>query len=104
MKIKGLMDYTPIIRNNLVHLINKYQELSLNEPKLMCVTEGYRHVLKKLSFYPILSSRDIQHIQCAPFIKRQLQYIIRYNNDLDEVIEYRIIKLRLKSTNHLGGY
>jgi hypothetical protein len=73
------MDYTNIIKKNLIVLMKKNE---LNNPTL---ARQYKNTLLRLPLHPILSKDDLKNVESTQTIFDQINKIIETNSDLDEI-------------------
>lgn len=73
------MDYTNIIKKNLIILMKKHE---LNNPTL---ARQYKNTLLRLPLHPILSKDDLKNVESTQTIFDQINKIIETNSDLDEI-------------------
>lgn len=73
------MDYTNIIKKNLIILMKKNEH---NNPTL---ARQYKNTLLRLPFHPILSKDDLKNVESTQTIFDQINKIIETNSDLDEI-------------------
>lgn len=64
------MDYTYIIKRNLITLMDKYRDI---KPAL---SVDYKYALLQLPNHPILSAYDVEHIVMNDSIRRQVNNLI----------------------------
>ena len=82
-----MIDYTNIIKRNLIVLMEKYQKTAENDSEAMYKKKLYRSSLLKLPCHPILSKDDIYNIKEGTILQ-EIYKIIDNNDDLHEVIEF----------------
>lgn len=73
------MDYTNIIKKNLIILMKKHE---LNNPTL---ARQYKNTLLRLPLHPILSKDDLKNVESTQTIFDQINKIIETNSDVDEI-------------------
>jgi hypothetical protein len=73
------MDYTNIIKKNLIILMKKNE---LNNPSL---ARQYKNTLLRLPLHPILSKDDLKNVESTQAIFDQINKIIETNSDLEEI-------------------
>ena len=73
------MDYTNIIKKNLIILMKKNEH---NNPTL---ARQYKNTLLRLPLHPILSKDDLKNVESTQTIFDQINKIIETNSDLDEI-------------------
>jgi hypothetical protein len=73
------MDFTPIIKKNLITLMKKNE---LNNPTL---ARQYKNTLLRLPLHPILSIHDLKDVESTQTIFSQIHKIMETNSDLEEI-------------------
>jgi hypothetical protein len=73
------MDYTNIIKKNLIILMKKNEH---NNPTL---ARQYKNTLLRLPLHPILSKDDLKNVESTQTIFYQINRIMETNSDLDEI-------------------
>jgi hypothetical protein len=73
------MDYTNIIKKNLIILMKKNE---LNNPSL---ARQYKNTLLRLPLHPILSKEDLKNVESTQAIFDQIYKLMETNSDLEDI-------------------
>ena len=76
------MDYTYIIKRNLITLMEKYKHIDMEE------SNHYKNALLQLPNHPILDVIDVENVYTTEKISHQIKQMIDTLKDLEEVTEY----------------
>ena len=75
-------DHGPLIKRNLLFLLEKHNALAASDPAMRERANEYEHVLMHLPNHPVLDINDVRHIQTTPVIMQQIGALIRHRKDL----------------------